>query len=147
MLVAGTFVQVSSNGNAIPVEDLMIGSRVYEPILRKEVEVIDILARSIFVDGTVGALNPITIRYETISGRIPLVDTWFSPSQMLLIPKRMNSMPRVSMVECRAKDISNRQETTPRTVNYFALFLAKKGHIVANGIFAQAYTVEDVWKW
>ena len=145
MLVSGTFIQVDSFGGRTSIDTLQIGSKVYDPVANSMMEVVDILARSIYLDDGRQKLLPVIIRRDEIDSNIPNEDTEFSPEQVLLVPLKMRMMDRYSLYEKRAKDMTRRRVGSPCKVKYYILILADKGHVLANGIVARAHTNESVW--
>jgi hypothetical protein len=143
MIIEDTLITVNSDGAERRIQDLCIADRVFDPISGRTDEVIDILARRIWMQ-TSSTMRPMTLAVDALAPGRPRNTVAMSPSQVVMVPMASAEGGwRKHVVENLVSSMPQAVCGTSGCFLYFAVFFERPRYLDVSGIITRAYTLED----
>ncbi|MBW6418296.1 Hint domain-containing protein [Celeribacter sp. PS-C1] len=142
----GARIQCDRDGQSKAVEDLVTGDRVFDPVLKKSVEIVDILSRKIrFTEGDRAlhaAFWPLRVGPCALGPHMPQEVVYVSPGQTVFSVAGTNSLK--ALEHCSALELAEQsfdiQTCVMHEVEYIALFTELPQIMNVNGLLLQSYS-------
>jgi hypothetical protein len=144
MILSGSDVAVSEDGEGVPVDFLMQGREIFSPISTgmKKIKHIECVVIDFYKDINPRDM-PILISAATLAENSPASDLYVSPDQLVIYPLRLARSQRLVLEEARARDIGKPVRTVDwkggREIKYFKLIMEHPGFIEVNGTIVMSY--------
>ncbi|PTQ74929.1 Hint domain-containing protein [Celeribacter persicus] len=150
MLVRGSLIQSTRDGEFRKVEELLPGDHVFDPWLDCEVKVIDILSRIVDFEtwdrAKRASFLPIRISPGALGTQSPREEIFVSPQQQIFSLHERRNMK--ILCSASAFDLSEQTEGIHtcilRKVEYFALFTTQSHMLNVNGVLLQSFSDADL---
>lgn len=152
MLVQGTKVLVSDQGEYRPVEHLSVGGFFFDPLTEGYYEISDILTRRLEIRRKIGwqghPLRPVVLKAGSVGDGRPHRDVAVSPFQDVLTkyaPGPDSSTPLVDLqsAERIEASYSSCKRFRRKDATYFAIFTDRPHFMDVSGLLMRTYCSED----
>lgn len=142
MLTKGNRVLIREDGTRKPIEELLISDLVFDPWGDKYIEIVDILSRTIDLNGAgeggTHPLHPVMIKAGAMVGSRPREDLMVSPSQGIYYMVRSSDW-RAPLVLRKGPASSigvpfENKKVSLNTITYFAIFTEREQILDVSGV-------------
>lgn len=139
MITQESAIQIDEDGTTLPIQELSISNLIYDPKMRQQVEISDLLSRECIpgIEGYPTEMAPIYFPKHCFSDKIPTIGTWLSPYQPVLADPN----PRATagnLTECSAlelwKEAGAIKIRDENALVYYAVFCDRPQWMVVNGL-------------
>ena len=146
MLVKGARIRRDGYGRSTAAEELLVGDQIFDPLIDRNVEIVDILSRTIrFAEkghSLRAAFWPLRFGPYALGPQMPQEVVHVSPGQTIFSVVRENGLTVLEQFSASelARQSSSIQTCVMHEVEYIAIFTELPQIMSANGLLLQSYS-------